>query len=355
MYKSKGVLVMANSLKCMWFSIIGFVVFFIIGTFLPLVTIISSGFGLFAAISLIVYIFEKIHTRHHFLKSTIGFIIFSGFSFVILTCNTLFVKVSNSDDYLIELVNQILKYGFLFSAVYCVASLVILLLDLCLGFVNFTKERDTVPIKIFRLGVYWTYIVGGLGAISIFSITEINIVAQLFLLLMYVFNIVTISILINCYTVCKSNFKLILINIITLFISTGLLLYFKNYDVLTNYFSIKETSAVFICKCICHVWTLLLILQFAINMIISIFKHKTTIFSCFVSILYAALGLICSCVVYYDKEIIPYRIEMLRFIYYYSIIVFAVFIGVSFMSSTYKLIFTKTETTEVEKINIDED
>lgn len=334
---------MANSLKCMLFSLIGFIVFFIIGLFLPLITIVSSCFGLFAAVSLIVFVFKSLQTSHHFLKSSIGFAIFSFFCFTILTINNIFGSGIDTDDIFIGCVNQVLLYGFYLSAIYCVISLLLLLLDFFFGIVNLTKERDVLPIKLFRLGIYWSYIVGGLGAISIFSIPEINIIAQLFMIVMYVFNIIMISVIIQCCTLCKQQIKLILMNVIILFISVFMLIYFELTNVLTSYFIAGGLSIDLIFKYMCHLWSLLLILQFIANMVISIFKPKISVLSCFVPILYAALGLLCSGVIYYDEGLNPYRIESLNFIYYYIIIVFAVGIGISFMSATYKLIFEKKD------------
>ena len=90
-------------------------------------------------------------------------------------------------------------------------------------------------------------------------------------------------------------------------------------------------------------------------MMISIFAHKKSIFSCFYPIIYAAFGIALSGFVYYYHFQIPFYIDLLSVAYYIAMMVFSVGIAVSIMSAAYKLIFTKEEKESIEKINIDID
>lgn len=351
---------MKTSLKFMIFSLVGFVVFLIMGMFIPVITLISSGFGLFAAISLIIFVFQSVTTCHHFLESSIGFAIYSAFSFSIMFVNELLGMKNKMDEAIYSILEQILRYSYILGLVFLGISLIILLIDLLFGIkpIGLTKERDIIPIKIFRVGIYWTYIVGALGAINVFSVKEVNMIAQIVTVVMFGFIIVMIAVLMALCTSCKIKLKLFLINALALFTSICTLLYFTMFDVISDFYFILGTTIVVIFNYICQGFTLLFIIQCMVYMVFYIFKPKGNdgIFSFFVPIIYCAIGLAISGLMYYDQYVnfVPYRMAEFDTLYYYAIVVFGVGVGVSFMSIAFKLIFSKkSKQEETEKIDLD--
>jgi len=71
----------ANSIKFMIFSAIGYVVFSIVAVFFPFLVFLPTGFGILTALSFVVYVFQKIKTRHHFITLGLTFFIFGFFFF----------------------------------------------------------------------------------------------------------------------------------------------------------------------------------------------------------------------------------------------------------------------------------
>lgn len=350
---------MSNAIKSMIFSLIGYVVFFIMGLFLPIIQIIATGFGLLAAISLVVFVFQAIRTRHHFLKSAVGFGIIAIFDIVMLLTQSFF----KPSDYYLSIINKlilnnclVLSFGFAFL------SSIILLLDYALGLISLTKDRNVTSIKLFRIGVYLTYIVCGIAYVFL-DFPEIKAISQVCLFILYIYDIVISSVVIAKQTTCIFKVKLFVISLLSLILSLGLLGYiyfigdsitkYLNLNLNSEYFSIDGLSMIVICKILCHLWTIFILLISLWYMIIYIFKPKTSVIFCFTPILYATIGLVISSVIYYNNTLIPYYIDIFQIIYNIAVYVFAIGAGIGFMSAAFKIIFTQTNTSEIDYIDLD--
>ncbi len=348
---------MPVSLKLMLFSMIGTAVFLIVSLFFPFLVIIPTGFWIVAALSLADYIFKILHTRHHFMKSAIGFGIGTVFIIVMYFVCELF-GISNHTDILLVQINKLIcLYGAKTCFNITICDLVILIVDyLFTWLLSLSKERNVISFTLFRVSVYVIYVLFFGSMFFDLQIPIINVIIQTLLVFSVLFDVIALMILLTGQTVASIRSKLLICNLYALLLSTMLYYHIiQKGDYISNFFQLGQINTAFILQILCNIMVLLLILQSFIYMLISIFRPKSSILHCFSPVVYAAIGLLICGFFWYKGNIISFFLVETGIIYYISMIIFAIGIAVSFMSVAYKLIFTKAETAETEKINIDQD
>jgi len=102
-----GGVYMPNSIKFMIFSIIGYIVFYAAAFFFPFLAFVPMCFGVLAALSLVTFIFQKIQTRHHFIKSGLSFFIFGVFFLIMSLVSDITGMNAHTEMILIQ-INQLI-------------------------------------------------------------------------------------------------------------------------------------------------------------------------------------------------------------------------------------------------------
>lgn len=367
---------MPNTIKLMCFSLIGTFVFLILSLFLPVLVVVPTGFILIAALSLNIYWFQLIKTKHHFLKLGVSFVTLCLFLGIMKVA----VHTLGIDAYegmmLVIVNNYILSYGISFGVFFTVASLVIYIFEILFqNPIELSDERNSIFIRIFRIGMYFTFVIGYcfvLFGIEFADFSELQKVIQLFLISVYIYDIVSIALVIINDTYVSKNLKLIYINVIYIILSVmfyaGILYVKWTSGVKIEPVSIKYISDmkdVYII--VCHVFILLLLVQFFVNMIIRIFYvRKKSVLYYFYPVFLASGGLLLSGGIYYIAynfgnferafDVVVWNFDetlTICHIYYILMFVFAVSVGVSFMNVAYRMLFGGKSAKSVKSINID--
>ena len=359
---------MPNTIKLMCFSLIGTFIFLILSLFLPVLVVVSTGFTLIAALSLDIYWFQLIETKHHFLKLGVSFgtlCLFLGIMKVAV--NTLGINKFKDMILLVTVNDYILNYGISFGMFFTVASLVVYIFEsLFQKPIELSDERDSIFIRIFRIGMYCTFAIGYcfvLFGIEFAEFSALQKIVQLFLIFVYIYDIVSIALVMINDTYVSKNFKLIYLNVIYIILSiifyvATLYVRWSNGTTM-EIVSIKDISDMKdIYIIVCHIFILLLLVQFFINMIIRMFyvKKKTVLYY-FYPVFLASGGLILSggiCYLAYSWRNFDYFNLMIVYdfltmydVYYVLMFVFAVSVGICFMNVAYRMLFGSKSITSV--------
>ena len=348
---------MPVSIKFMLFSMIGSVLFLVVSVFFPFLAFISTGFWIIAALSLATFIFKTLQTRHHFLKSAIGFGIGTVFIIIIHFAYEMLGVNQHSDILFVQINKLICLNGAKACFLITVCDLLILVVDYLLTWtVSLAKEREVIPFILLRVAIYVTYVLFFGSLFVNLQITVANVILQILLVFSILFDVIALMILLSSKTVASVRSRLLLCNLFALLLSTMLYYHINQTgDYISEFFQLGQVDTAYILQVVCNIMVLLLILQSFIYMLISIFKPKSSILYCFSPVMYAAIGLLISGCFYYKGNLVSFYLTETGIIYYISMICFAIGIAVSFLSAAYKLIFTKTETTNTDKFNIDPD
>ncbi|MCR4644800.1 MAG: hypothetical protein K5695_05245 [Oscillospiraceae bacterium] len=310
-----------------------------------------------AALSLDAFIFHVLQTRHHFMKSAIGFGIGTVFMGILTFVYAVF-GINQETGILLVLINQLICINSVRTCfLIAVADLLFLLLDFLFTWtISLSKERNNVPFGLFRVSVYMTYAIYFFILFVDLNIPLLSVILQMLLVFAVIFDMVALMILLSSQTTASVRVKLIICNVSALLLSAFLFYEFgRDGDHISEFFQLGQVNTAFILQLLCNFLMMLLILQCFIYMLISIFTPKTSILHCFSPVLYASIGLLLSGGFYYKGNLTNFYLPETMFIYYIVMICFAVGIAVSFLSAAYKLIFTKTKTKETERIYIDQD
>ena len=364
----REVFTMPDMIKFMCFSLVGVIVFLILSIFFPILILVPTGFMSIAALSLIIYWFQLIKTKHHFLKLAISFFTILTFFGLMYLIVEVFGINHNSDIMFVTMNTYILKYGFVFGLALAACCLLIFASNILLHtFIGLTYEKNII-IFMFRIGCFW--------ALSIFEFPKLQRIAQLLLILAYVYNIISVTLLISNHTNTSTKIKLIYINVICIILSIILQSFIQYGNVwILGYILNVSITINLICKIICNVFMLLFLLQLFINMIIKIFSipkvsvSKKLLLYYFIPVLFSSAGLLISGGLFYYYQNIPFSIlpsetvyyqdeNIIQYIsvdtvYYIAMIVFSISIAISFMSVAYRLIFNNKSSKEVNPIDID--
>lgn len=360
---------MPNSIKFFIFSMVGFVIFTVVSIFFPFLSFVSLGFGCLSDVSLIVYLFEKITTRHHFLLSAISFVITAGFLWLIHYIFAVSGVSAHSEIITVMISETICQYGSLYSVFFFLVCLLILGFDFLLSFTaKLSKERKNVFFKWFRFSVYCFFFVTVFAA-AVEMIPDLQAVLQVTLLMPYISILISIYMLLFKQMQAKGSVKLVIANTLCALsaaVLCGYVLYSGDAaaDLLRNQitlqgtfgetlFNTAEIGVLLFSRVIFLAFVISLLIQMLICMFMEMFSPKRSFLKCFIPILYAAFGLLISGVMHYYSELTPFYFPILSKPFYISMMVYAVGVAASFMTAAYKIIFVKGETVKVEKINID--
>ena len=121
----REVFTMPDMIKFMCFSLVGVIVFLILSIFFPILILVPTGFMSIAALSLIIYWFQLIKTKHHFLKLAISFFTILTFFGLMYLIVEVFGINHNSDIMFVTMNTYILKYGFVFGLALAACCLLI--------------------------------------------------------------------------------------------------------------------------------------------------------------------------------------------------------------------------------------
>lgn len=367
---------MPNTIKLMCFSLIGTFVFLILSLFLPVLVVVPTGFTLIAALSLNIYWFQLIKTKHHFLKLGVSF----GTLCLFLGVMKVAVHILGINEYkgmMLVIVNDyILNYGISFGMFFTVASLVVYIFEsLFQKPIELSDERGSIFIKIFRIGMYCTFAIGYcfvLFGIEFAEFSELQKIVQLFFIFVYVYDIVSIALVMINDTYVSKNFALIYINVIYIILS--IIFYAATlYVKWSNGTKIEPVSIKYISDMkdiyiiVCHIFILLLLVQFFVNMLIRIFYvRKKSVLYYFYPVFLASGGLLLSGGIYYITynfgdfngifDLVLWDsngILTMYNVYYILMFVFAISVGICFMNVAYRMLFSSKSAKSVKSINID--
>jgi len=348
---------MPTTIKFMIFSLIGSVVFLLVALFFPFLIFVSTGFWIMACLSLVVFIFNVLQTRHHFLKSSIGFAIGTVFLCVIqIICEGSGIN-THTDIFFVLVNNLFCLYGTKICFIVTICNLTFLILDYMFTWLfSLSKERNVIPFTLFRVSVYVTYALLFISMFLDLMIPMVNVILQILMFFAVLFDVIALMILLSSQIKASLRAKLLICNLYALLLSVVLYYHIRlTGDYFKEFIHLGQINITFLLQIFCNVLVFLLILQSFIYMLICILKPKTSILHCFSPVMYAAIGLLLSGSCYYKGSLASFYLSQTGIVHYISMISFAIGIAVSFMSAAYKLIFTNTETKKTGRINIDED
>lgn len=342
---------MPVSVKCFIFSMIGALVFGVCGFLFPITVLISTFFGIMAAISLCIYLFQKINTKHHFIVSGLSLLISACFMSVMYAFSCSINNRLDVINFPEKLNHNICYYGMTFCFVGAVACFLIYGYDIFItAALKFTKNHNIVMVKLFRFAFYCGFAFGCIGVLPI--IREITAISKLLVILLSFLVMGLVFALMFGYTEKNFASKFFSSNIACLILSITLYYYFNMFhsndlQIMVDLDGITEYA--------CVVFIVLTILALFVLMIIEIVTPSASFMDFFSPLLYAAIGTIVSGGLRYFGSTLPFIPDIMNMFLYIALIAFVIGSAVSIMSIAFKMIFTGIKTSDVSKIDIDID
>lgn len=320
---------MSNSMKFFLFCLVGFIVFEITGTIIEPIILVATMFLIGAWISISVYFFKGIKTKHMFLKSFLCSLI--GVSLCVGNIILLNNITSNPTGfYLIS--KNIYNYGTIFMMFAMLTSIIILIFDVIMSlFMKFPTDRNTLSINVFKFclcGVL-SFSLAGL-ILNIFTIGT---------LLFHIATIVLEIIIIFIHTKSKISTKLLMSSISTF--ASCVMMFYYFYSVNTSFSVYKNLGIVDVYNYACGISLFLIFISIILLIISDIFSKFSGVSGSLVALLISIVGAGMSYVFYSFGSLLPFlpTIPVTISIFRIMFLLFILGISLSIMSIAFKLIF----------------